>query len=149
MKKEPQALNTYYQRCALPKPREKKRRKKHNGWKDKPNRRCYYTGQPNAEKHELFYGNPLRQISIDHGFQVDLCQPIHALFHGRVDKEKLEKLRVHGMFPEPLAWAADELEKLRRQCQQEYELREQIELDLTPEQARDAWMQLIGRSYLD
>lgn len=142
-------MNSYYKTCPYPKPQTKKKKKKQNGWKDKPKRHCYYTGRPYAERHELFYGNPLRQISIDNSFQVDLCQPIHALFHGKVNLDDLKKLHIPGMFPEPLAWAADELEKLRQQCQQEYELREQIELDLTPEQARQSWMNLIGRSYLD
>lgn len=142
-------MNSYYKTCPYPKPQTKKKKKKQNGWKDKPKRHCYYTGLPGAERHELFYGNPLRQISIDNGFQIDLCMPIHKLFHGIVDKEKLESLNVPGILPDPLTWAANELEKLRKECQQHYEEREQIELDLTPEQARKSWMNLIGRSYLD
>ncbi|MCI7300998.1 MAG: hypothetical protein SOR93_14165 [Clostridiales Family XIII bacterium] len=142
-------MNSYYKTCPYPKPATKKKKRKQNGWKDKPKRHCYYTGRPYAERHELFYGNPLRQISISHGFQVDLCMPIHKLFHGIVDKEKLESLNVPGMLPDPLKWAANELKKLRQVCQRDYEDQAQIELGLTPEQARDGWMQLIGRNYLD
>lgn len=123
-----------------------KKKKKVNGYKDKPNRRCYYTGAPYAERHELF-GGPNRQTSIDHGFQVDLCWPIHKLFHGIVDKTGLESFGLD--IQEPLKWAEKQLEILRKDCQQNYELREQVELGLTQNQARQSWMKLIGRNYLD
>lgn len=124
-----------------------KKRKKQNGWKDKPNRYCRYTGRPYAERHELFCGNPLRQISIDNGFQVDLCWPIHKLFHGIVDRAGLESVGI--TMPNPLVWAENELEKLRQECQQNYECKEQTERGLTPEQARANWMELIGRNYIN
>lgn len=144
-----EALREYYQNCPIPKPpKKKKKRKKQNGWKDKPNRCCYYTGQPYAERHELFYGNPNRQISIDHGFQVDLCPPIHQLFHGQVDKAKLQALQIPGMFPDPLAWAEDELDRLRKECQHNWEVSQEIELGRTSEEARADWVDLIGRSYI-
>lgn len=142
-------MSDYYKNCAFPKQATKKKKKKQNGWKDKQSRCCRYTGQHHAERHELFYGNPLRQISIDNGFQVDLCQPVHALFHGRVNMEELKKLHIPDMFPEPLEWASEELKKLRQECQQSYEDRERVELRLTSEQARRSWINLVGRNYLD
>lgn len=121
-------------------------KKKVNGYKDKPNRYCHYTGAPYAERHELF-GGPNRQISINHGFQVDLCWPIHKLFHGQVDKNGLKEVGIN--FTDPLKWAAGQLETLRKECQQKYEDREQMELGLTQKEARQSWMDLIGRNYLD
>lgn len=144
-----QALREYYQRCPCPKPApKKKKRRKQNGWKDKPRRYCVYTGQPYAERHELFYGNPDRQKSIDHGFQVDLCPPIHQLFHGQVDKAKLQALQIPGMFPDPLAWAEEELDNLRQECQRNWEVTQEMEMGWTSEEARREWIKLMGRSYI-
>lgn len=139
----------YYKNCPFPTPEGKKKRKKQNGWKDKPERVCRYTGTPGAERHELFYGEPYRQISIDHGFQVDLHWAIHKLFHGIVDKEGLKGMQVPGMFPDPIAWAKKEQQELREDAQEKYEMRDQIELGLTPEEAREKWIEMMGRNYID
>ena len=40
-------MNTYYQNCPFPKPISKKRKKKVNGYKDKPDRVCFYEIQDN------------------------------------------------------------------------------------------------------
>ena len=61
-----------YKGALFPKPKRKKKQKKTNGYKDKAERICKYCGKPYAERHELFYG-PLRQTSIDFGFQIDVC----------------------------------------------------------------------------
>lgn len=62
----------------VPKPEKtKKKRKKQNGYANKAERYCHYCGTAYAERHEVYGGNPNRQISIDHGFQVDLCQKCH------------------------------------------------------------------------
>lgn len=144
-----EALGEYYATCAYPKEgKKKKKKRKQNGWKNKAVRRCRYTGQPNAERHELFYGNGKRQISIDLGFQVDLCPPIHRLFHGIVGKAELEALNVPGMFPDPEGWAKREVDELRRGCQEAWEAKEQMEQGITPEEARERWIQLMGRSYV-
>ncbi len=148
MEENKEAIREYYKNCAFPKEGKKKKERKRNGWKNKAGRRCKYTGQPCAERHELFYGNGLRQISVDHGFQVDLCPPIHRLFHGIVGKADLERLGVPGMFPDPLGWAEREAEKLKQECQEKWEAQEQAKLGIAPEEARERWMRLIKRNYL-
>lgn len=148
MEENKEAIREYYANCAFPKEgKKKKKKKKQNGWKGKARRRCRYTGQPYAERHELFYGSGKHQISIDLGFQVDLCQPIHRLFHGIVGKAELEALNVPGMFPDPEKWAAKEVEELRQGCQESWEAK-QMELGIDPEEARARWIELIGQSYL-
>ena len=67
---------SYYENCAVPKPKDKKKKKLANGWKDKPERVCRYTGRSYAERHEIFGGSN-RQKSIEYGLQVDLCPEIH------------------------------------------------------------------------
>ncbi|MCI9598561.1 MAG: hypothetical protein HFE75_15030 [Firmicutes bacterium] len=148
MEENKEAIRQYYANCPFPKTGKKKKRKKQNGWKDKPNRRCRYTRIPGAERHELFYGSGLRQISIDNGFQVDLHPAIHRLFHGIVGKAELEALNVPGMFPDPHEWAAKEEEELQKGCQEAWEAKEQMELGVSPEEARERWRRLIGQSYL-
>lgn len=121
---------SYYATCAIPKPGTRKKNKKCNGWKDKPNRYCAYTGQPYAERHEVF-GGANRQTSIDLGFQVDVSPEVHRELHENCSD-----------------WAKAENKRLRQKFQSQYE-QELIEAGMEPEQARYAWIQLIGRSYLD
>ena len=137
----------FYSKMPLPNPpARKKKKKKQNGYKDKPERYCFFTGRPYAERHELF-GGANRQISIDHGFQVDVCWQIHKLFHGQVDWEGLKE--IGWEMEDPLRWAAEQQESLRKVCQMEYEARERLELGVSTEEARERWMNLIGRNYLD
>ena len=68
---------SYDETCAFPKPQDKKKKKKANGYKHKADRVCAYTERPFAERHEIFCGRN-RQISIDNGFQIDVCPEIHA-----------------------------------------------------------------------
>lgn len=122
-------LEEYYRSCAYPKPKQSKPKKKQNGYKDKPNRICWYTGRPGAERHEIF-GGPNRQTSIEHGFQVDVCPEIHARLHANADN-----------------WARTENLKWGMYYQYVYEQRlEQLGLD--KEEARQCWMAMIGRNYL-
>ena len=140
----------YYKTCAFPKPGSTKKKKKVNGYKEKAKRRCAYTGLPNAERHELFYGSGTRQVSIDHGLQVDLHPLIHKLFHGEsIPAEMLEPLCVAGMFPDPLDWAAKEQHRLRKEAQEKWELKIRAEMGLSAKDARRAWVDLVGGSCLD
>lgn len=123
-------LDEYYQNCAFPKPKpDTKPKKKQNGWKEKPQRRCWYTGQLGAERHEIF-GGPNRQISIELGFQVDVCPEIHARLHAGAD-----------------SWARIENLKWQMYYQHIYE-QAQMQLGWSREEAREKWMELIGRNFL-
>ena len=123
-------LDRYYQSCPYPKPKpDGKPKKKQNGFKDKPQRICWYTGKPGAERHEIF-GGPNRQTSIEFGFQVDVCPEIHARLHANADD-----------------WARIENLKWRMYYQHVYEER-LMQLGMPPEEARKAWMAMIGKNYL-
>lgn len=113
------------------KPTSKKKRKKANGWKEKPDRYCAYCGAPYAERHEVFYGSSNRQISIDNGFQVDVCPAHHKELH-----------------EQQTPWAIRETKRLRQHFQRGWE-EKLIETGIRPEQARELWIRLIGRSYAD
>lgn len=51
--KSSKVLDSYYENCAFPKPKSKKKKLLHNGYKDKHERICWYTGRPGAERHEI------------------------------------------------------------------------------------------------
>ena len=120
-------MNTYYLNCPFPKPINKKKKKNANGYKH--NRCCYYCGTYGAERHEV-YGGPNRQISIDNGFQVDLCMNCHREIQDNITE-----------------WAQKQNRIWRKFFQIKYE-RELMREGLSPERAREAWISLIGRSYL-
>jgi hypothetical protein len=122
-------MNTYYQNCPFPKPISKKRKKKVNGYKDKPDRVCFYCKTPYAERHEVF-GGANRQISIDNGFQVDLCMNCHREIQDNITE-----------------WAQKQNRIWRKFFQTKYEI-ELMREGLSPERAREAWISLIGRNYL-
>lgn len=124
-----EALDNYYKNCAYPKPVDKKKKKKKNGWKNKKNRICAYCGERFAERHEVFWGSN-RQTSIDLGFQVDVCRAHHEELHQN-----------------STAWAKSENLRLRQHFQREYE--EKLILNgISEEQARKIWIAMIGRNYL-
>ena len=129
VKKLKEKAMSYYDTCAFPKPQDKKKKKTVNGYKGKADRVCAYTGRPFAERHEIFCGRN-RQISIDNGFQIDVCPEIHAELQANITE-----------------WAQAENLRLRQKCQWEYE-NNLIATGVTPEQARELWLKLIGRSYL-
>lgn len=97
--------------------------------KDKAERCCYYCGTPYAERHEVF-GGPNRQISIDNGFQVDLCPAHHREIQDNITE-----------------WAKKQNRIWRKAYQTKYE-RTLIKRGATEEQARESFIMLIGRSYL-
>ena len=112
----------------VPKPSDGKKKKKTNGWKDKPKRFCYYCGTPYAERHEV-YGGPNRQISIDLGFQLDLCQDCHRKWHEQNDETWIRRKAY---------W--------QRKMQKDYESK-LIEDGMPAEAVRRHWMAIIGKSY--
>lgn len=118
-----------YSKCAIPKPSTKKHKKKANGYRNKANRYCYYTGKPGAERHEI-YGGPNRQTSIDMGFQVDLCQEYHYKFHHPREQEDFEMIDY---------W--------KKYYQKKYESK-LTDSHVNPEEARKLWMLMIGKNYL-
>lgn len=119
-----------YSKCAIPKPGGKKPDKKCNGYKDKPNRHCYYTNAPGADRHEIFCGNGKRQISIDNGFQID----VHPIIHAALQQSSTE-------------WAIKENEKWKKYFQKEYE-KKLRKKGMSKENAHQLWMALIGENYL-
>lgn len=114
-----------------PKPGNTKKKKKlYNGYKDKAERCCYYHGTPYAERHEVF-GGPLRQISIEYGFQVDLCPACHRELHDNItDRAKRENKQ----------W--------KKYYQTKY-MAQLMEDGAEKSEALRMWMRLIGRNYLD
>lgn len=120
---------TYYESCAFSKPKNKRKNKKTNGYKEKAKRICCYTGEPFAERHEVFRG-PNRQISIDNGFQIDVCRAMHEELQANVTE-----------------WAQRENLHWKQHFQQMYEDK-LIASGMTSKQARDMWLKLIGRNYL-
>jgi len=68
----------------FPKPvKKKKKRPKNNKRIDEyiPCERC---GKMAESTHEVFFGNPARQISIDNGWQEKLCTKCHEKAHSDV-----------------------------------------------------------------
>lgn len=113
-----------------PKPVERKKKKKYNGYKDKAERFCYYCGTPYAERHEVF-GGPLRQISIDYGFQVDLCPDCHRELQENVTERAQE---------ENLTW---------KQYYQAKYMAQLMEDGAEEKVALRFWMRLIGKNYIE
>jgi hypothetical protein len=122
-------MSGYYSACALPKPGAAKKKRMCNGYKDKARRVCAYDGTPYAERHEVF-GASNRQTSIERGWQVDVSPARHAELQTNLTP-----------------WAQAENLRLRQGFQREFE-RECVDEGACAEQAREAWIVLIGRSYL-
>ena len=124
------ATNEYYMNCAFPKPKDTKKQKKVNGFKNKPKRVCAYCGKPYAERHEVFPGMN-RQISIDYGFQVDVCMEHHAELQDNITE-----------------WAQAENKRLKAEAEREY-IRELTDVGVSEKDAVNFWMELIGRNYCE
>lgn len=128
--KKSSSLEDYYQSCSFPKPAPAKKKKLlYNGYKDKPERRCHYTGRPGAERHEIF-GGPNRQISIREGFQVDLCPELHKELHANQTE-----------------WAKRENLYWRQRYQRKYE-EKLMNAGVSAQDARKVWLRLIGKNFL-
>ncbi|MEY8366232.1 hypothetical protein AALA22_11390 [Anaerovoracaceae bacterium 41-7] len=110
--------------------RAAREKKKYNGWKDKPERICFYTGRPYADRHEVFYGSAKREISRDHGFQVDLCNERHDEIHKSTLRGKAES------------------QKWRETYERAY-IDRLIDEGASEEDALESWMRLIGRNYIE
>lgn len=123
-------LSEYYATCAFPKPQTKKKKKLTNGWKDKPNRMCAYTGISHAERHEIF-GGANRQKSIKYGLQVDLSHEIHERVTNPRTAEDLQLVQ-----------------ELKEKGQQMFEDM-CIDNGYTEVEARKEFMYEFGRNYLE
>lgn len=122
-------MNDYYKSCAFPKPVSKKKKKKVNGYIKKAERICYYCHTAGAERHEVFHG-PNRQISIDEGFQVDLCPDCHREIQLNITQRAHERNEF---------W--------QQKYQKQYE-DAAIKAGANKEFARSLWISLIGKNYL-
>ena len=88
------------------------------------------TAEPMGQNVTRCTEAPTRQISIDNGFQVDLCMNCHREIQDNITE-----------------WAQKQNRIWRKFFQIKYE-RELMREGLSPERAREAWISLIGRSYL-
>lgn len=121
---------SYYDTCAFPKPKDKKKKLLYNGYKTKAERVCAYCNMPHAERHEIFPGSANRQISIREKFQIDVCPQHHKELQDNITE-----------------WGQRENKKLKKACQYKWE-KKLIDAGTAPERTREAWIQMIGRSYL-
>lgn len=120
----------YYEICAFPKPGSRKKKKLYNGYKNKASRFCYYCGTAYAERHEIFEGKN-RQISIQYGFQVDVCRECHQEMQDNVTDRGKER---------------------NRQWERHYEIKymkDRMAEGMTARQALNSWMALIGKNYVE
>lgn len=116
----------------VPKPKTKRKKKMYNGYKNKPERTCYYCGTYSAERHEV-YGGPNRQKSIEMGFQVDLCPNCHAAWH-----EQKEELWIRRK----KEWQAHFQKAFENKL---------VSAGVPPKRAHEVWMdpKMIGKNYID
>lgn len=109
----------------------KTRKQKYNGYKDKPERLCFYTDICGAERHEVFSGNPNRATSIKFGFQVDLSPDKHQELQANITP-----------------WAQRENAKWRAAYQRVYMDGREGE-GMSEKEALQDWMHLIGKNYIE
>lgn len=119
----------YYETCAFPKPKESKKKKLENGYKDKPNRICEICGEYGAERHEIF-GGANRKYSIEDGLQMDLCSKHHRMWH-------------EGTSPMVIKWRRT----TRRKMQQKFE-EKMMECGMNEKQARSCFRSRYGFNLL-
>lgn len=122
-------MKDYYDTCAFPKPKSKKKKLLYNGYKGKAERHCYICGTPYAERHEVFCGSN-RQNSIRYGYQVDVCPAHHKELQDNItDFAQEENWRLKEGF--------------------EWDFIISLEQDgLSREEALTAWMAEFGRNYI-
>ena len=121
----------YYSTCAIPKPVDKKKTKKVNGYKDKPNRMCCICGRLAAERNEVFEGTGRRQNCVDEELFIDLCMVHHGAWHNPPTPE-FEILK----------------QAVRETKQKEWE-EKYISSGHSPKEAREAFRTLFNKNYLD
>ena len=121
----------YYEYGLQQMERAEREPRKYNGYKDKSERICFYTGMNYADRHEVFYGNPDREISMAHGFQVDLCAEKHRELHENCTP-----------------WAKEENAKWKYVYERLY-LDKLIGQDITEKMALRYWMNLIRWNYIE
>ena len=109
---------------------KRKKKRKYNGYKNKADRICFYTGRPYADRHEVFPGTSNRQICIKLGMQLDIYREKHEEIQGNITP-----------------WAKEENAKWRACYQRVYMDFAEGE-GLTEAEALRAWMGLIGRNYI-
>lgn len=115
----------------VPKPvNTKKAKPPCNGYKDKANRFCFYDGECNAERHEIFGGSN-RKYSIEDKFQIDVCTRHHKELQDNITE-----------------WAQNENRKWREHFQKSYEVKKMKEEGMTHLQARIAFRARYGKNYL-
>lgn len=124
-------MKDYYEYAIRSILRAQKEKPKVNGYKNKAERVCFYTGKTSAERHEVFGGTANRKISVKYGFQIDLCPEKHKELQDNITP-----------------WAKIENEKWRRAYERAYIAFLKKTKDLTFKQAYDEWMLLIGRNYV-
>ena len=113
----------------VPKPTYKKKKKPKNNPVPTENCNCALCGEWKlCETHEVYNGNPNRQISIKNGYQVKLCKTCH------IDVTENREYT--------LEW--QELWKNLYQQMQESAWKTQ---GISCSEARDKWLELIGRNY--
>lgn len=122
----------YYNYAVEQMDRAIREKRKYNGYKDKADRRCFYTGISCADRHEVYGGPANRKISMRHGFQVDLLSEKHAALHSNKS-----------------VWAREENRKWRETYQRAYMDRLMTEGKINEDDALELWMNLIGRNYLE
>lgn len=120
----------YYDYAARQMTRAAREKKKCNGYKDKADRICFYTGLPYAERHEVF-GGANRKTSLRCGFQVDLSPAAHRELQDNVT-----------------SWAKKENRKWRAVYERLY-IDEVMAEGVGEMEALQAWMHLIGRNYIE
>ena len=123
-------MNDYYKTCAFPKPQDKKKKRLQNGYKNKHKRMCAYCGEYGADRHEIF-GGALRQLSMELGFQVDVCRSHHAELHNN-----------------STVWAKAENRRLKQQCQESY-MQKLTDTGIEEKKALEIWMRVFGKNYLE
>lgn len=99
---------------------------------------CYVTGRTEGlDKHHIYHGTGLRDISDKHGFWVYLWQPLHLAGMGGLHKFPNKGLDL----------------ELKQACQRRFEETRIVQSTQPPAkaaaQAREEFMEIIGKNYLD
>ena len=83
---------------SFPKPQYRKSKKTKNNSRPTIDDRCYFTGKPYAELHEVFFGTKNRQNSIKWGMQIRLCPELHRIGPNAVHNNRDFDIYLKKMF---------------------------------------------------